>query len=115
MDTQETNNKHDQAMEYAGLADLAKQRGDREGAQELYLQAFEIESDVASELVDSTVEPSRSIIHRSAASLAIECSKFREAEKLISTALAGEPPFEIAQELRDLLWEILPVLREKVS
>lgn len=115
MKSQKINDVHDKAMEYAGLADIANQRGDQFEAQELYYQAYKLEHEVASQLANSTIEPSRSIIHRSAASLAIECSEYREAEKLIATALAGDPPLEIVQELRDLLWEILPVLRENVS
>lgn len=107
--------KHDKAMEYAGLAELAKQRGHNSEADKLYLQAYELESRIALQLANSTIEPSRSIIHRSAASLAIECGKYREAEKLISVALAGEPPAEIVRDLRDLLWQILPVLRDKVG
>ena len=48
-------------------------------------------------------EPSRSVLLRSAASLAFECHELREAERLASQALGGEPPSEIAQELRELL------------
>jgi len=47
-------------------------------------------------------EPTISVLFRSAASLAMCCNKNREAEKLINLALSGEPPFEIAEELRDL-------------
>ena len=42
----------------------------------------------------------------SAASLALECGDYREAERLIAVALSGEPPDEIAEELRDLLDEV---------
>ena len=48
-------------------------------------------------------EPTRSVLHRSAASLAVECLQLREAERLIGRALAGNPPPDIADELRDLL------------
>ena len=41
--------------------------------------------------------------YRSAASLALQCQQFREAERLIATALSGNPPVEIAEELRELL------------
>jgi hypothetical protein len=43
------------------------------------------------------------VLHRSAASLAVECFQLREAERLIGRALAGNPPPDIADELRDLL------------
>lgn len=48
-------------------------------------------------------EPTRSVFYRSAASLALQCEEFRETERLIATALSGNPPNEIAEELRDLL------------
>jgi hypothetical protein len=37
--------------------------------------------------------------------LAVECSQLREAERLIGRALSGNPPDDIANELRDLLLE----------
>ena len=47
-------------------------------------------------------EPTRSVLHRSAASLAFRCGEYREAERLIARALLGNPPEEIADELRRL-------------
>ena len=41
-------------------------------------------------------EPIRSVLHRSAAMLAVECSQLREAERLIGRALSGNPPDDIA-------------------
>jgi hypothetical protein len=38
-----------------------------------------------------------------ASSLAVECCQLREAERLIGRALSGNPPPDIADELRDLL------------
>ena len=52
---------------------------------------------------DLAAEPSRSILLRSAASLALDCREHREAERLIAIALSGDPPLEIGDELRDLL------------
>jgi hypothetical protein len=43
------------------------------------------------------------VLHRSAASLAVDCLQLREAERLIGRALAGNPPPDIDDELRDLL------------
>ena len=62
----------------------------------------------AAELVRDNLaaEPTRAVLYRSAASLAIDCGEYREAERLIATALAGNPPEEIAQELRDLLLQL---------
>ena len=63
------NTQHDKAMEYAGLADLARQQGKSAEADELYTKAYELEQELATQLADSDIEPSRSIIFRSAASL----------------------------------------------
>ena len=45
----------------------------------------------------------RSILFRSAASLAMDCGKLGDAERLIAGGLSGHPPEEIAEELRQLL------------
>jgi hypothetical protein len=62
---------------------------------------------------DLSAEPTRSVLHRSAAALAVECGEAREAERLIAVALAGNPPEEIAEELRDLWQELRPNLRKQ--
>jgi hypothetical protein len=61
------------------------------------------------------LEPTRSILHRSAAVLAIECAELREAEWLIGRALAGNPPDDIANELRDLLLEEIYSQRQAIG
>ena len=38
--------------------------------------------------------------------MALDCGREREAERLIATALSGNPPGEIAEELRDLLEQV---------
>ncbi|MDR1341641.1 MAG: hypothetical protein LBK18_00110 [Prevotellaceae bacterium] len=95
---------HNKSMELAGLADLRKMEGNKVEAMSLYEQSYSLEYDVAMNAYKEQVgEPSVSVLLRSAASLAISCKKLREAEKLIALALSGEPPFEIAEELRNLL------------
>jgi hypothetical protein len=49
-------------------------------------------------------EPTRSVLFRSAATLALRCGELREAEKLASIGLSGHPPDEIADELREV-WD----------
>jgi hypothetical protein len=51
-------------------------------------------------------EPTRSVLHRSAANLAVNCGELTAAERLIATALSGNPPSEIAEELKDLFIQI---------
>ena len=50
------------------------------------------------------IEPTHSVLHRSAAWLALDCGNPRLAEKFAAAGLAEEPPDEIAEELRDV-WE----------
>ena len=101
------NDLHDEAMEFSDQAFFAKRKGDLASAIEFSRQAMELETQAAEMLKDDlNEEPSRSVLYRSAASMAMSCEEYRQAEKLIATALAGNPPEEIAEELRDLLEEV---------
>ena len=98
---------HEQAMDFADQAFIARRRGNSELADKLSRKAFELEA-AAAHLVrdDLTSEPTRSVLYRSAASLAMDCGEVRQAERLIAIALAGNPQPEIAEELRDLLEQV---------
>jgi len=99
----EINALHSQAMDAAGRAFHADIHGDYAIAETLFQEAFELERRAAMLLVDTQTEPTRSVLLRSAASLALDCHEFREAERLIAIGLAGNPPVPISDELRDLL------------
>lgn len=95
---------HQRAMVFAQDAYAARMQGRLKIAARLTRKAYDLEkkaADLVAPLLD--VEPTRSILHRSAATLALECQEIREAEKLVAAGLAGDPPEEIAEELRDLL------------
>jgi hypothetical protein len=99
--------KHTTAMDLAEAAFTAKLRGDLEQASQLTRQAFDNEQAAAALIAHQLdAEPTRSILHRSAATLAIDCGEFKAAERLITTALSGNPPQEIAEELKDLFIQI---------
>jgi hypothetical protein len=99
---------HDEAMDLAEAAVLAGIRGDRNEVFELWHRAFEREKEAAEcSAGDPSLEPTRSVLHRSAASMAIRCGELKEAERLIAVALSGDPPREIADELRYLFEEVL--------
>ena len=101
------NELHDKAMEFSDEAFFAKRKGEKALAKKLNRQALELERQAAEMLKDKLdEEPSRSVLYRSAASMAMSCEEYRQAEKLIATALAGNPPEEVAEELRDLLEEV---------
>lgn len=94
---------HRQAMELADEAADARRRGLDDNYLRLSLEALEKEAAAAMMLEHSyDLEPTRSVLFRSAASLALDIRDFRRAEQLIAAALRGSPPSEIAEELRDL-------------
>ncbi len=98
---------HNQAMDLAEAAFLAKLQGNLEQSNQLTQQAFEKETQAAALIANQIdAEPTRSVLHRSAASLAIECEDYQTAERLIVTALSGNPPQEIVAELKDLFIQI---------
>ena len=95
---------HREAMDLADQAEAAQRRKARDEATQLFRQAFERERAAAVLLVnDFDAEPTRSVLLRSAASLALDCQEYREAERLIAAALWGNPPAELYDELRELL------------
>ncbi len=93
-------------MEHSDLADFAERCGDAEKSQELRASAFRLEEQAAQSVAENfKLEPTRSVLHRSAAWLAIGCGKHREAVQLANRGLAGQPPAGIADELREALRE----------
>jgi hypothetical protein len=103
----EVKSLHRLAMEKTDLALAAKLKGDSEQALIFFKEAFQLEANAANALAtEDAAEPTRSVLFRSAASLALDCNFLTEAEKLICTALVGNPPYEIAEELRDLLEQV---------
>jgi len=98
---------HREAMDLAELAQVAKLKGEMEQFNHLLRQAFTQELNAAALIANHwESEPTRSVLHRSAASLAIECGEFNIPNRLIATALSGNPPAEIAEELQDLFIQI---------
>jgi hypothetical protein len=107
---------HHEAMELVDRALLARQNGNHDQATQLIRSAFDREKTAARLTADQLdLEPTRSVLHRSAATLALECNELREAERLISRALSGFPPIAIAEELRNLLIEEIYSHREQIS
>jgi hypothetical protein len=98
---------HRQAMEQTDLAHAARRQGDEVLALRYFRNAYELEAQAAAAFASRLdAEPTRSVLFRSAATLALDAKLLPEAEKLVCTALSGNPPEEIADELRDLLEQI---------
>ena len=75
---------HREAMELVDQAVLARQSGDAEAVIKFSRAAFAKER-AAADLVANQfdLEPTRSVLHHSAAVFAIECAELRDAERLI--------------------------------
>jgi hypothetical protein len=98
---------HRKAMDLVDRARAEKARGESRHAEESLRDAFENEREAALLVVkEEGSEPTRSVLCRSAASLALQVDEIREAERLISLGLAGNPPEDIAEELLELRKEL---------
>jgi Flp pilus assembly protein TadD len=96
---------HHRAMETADLAEQARHSGNEDNARNLFEQALKLETDAA-RLVASDLEPTRSILFRSAASLALDCGHYADADALIREARLGHPSPGIIQDLAEIEIEI---------
>lgn len=90
-------------MEHLDCAAAAARVGDaKESARQLE-SAYRLEREAALRSVSLDVaEPTRSVLLRSAATLAHRSGDLREAERLVGIGLSGNPPDDIAVELRHL-------------
>lgn len=101
------NELHVKAVDLAEEAFLLKKSGKLEEAKQIFLEALIIEEKAAFMLPpEADSEPTRSIIFRSAASLAFNSGDLEKADWLIANGLAGYPPFVIAEELKNLYEEV---------
>ena len=93
---------HRQAMNLAAQGFVAQMSSTPESAVPLFAQALELELATIRQL-KAPVEPTWSVLHRSADWMAVHCGQHDTAIRLATTALAGNPPADIADELRTLL------------
>jgi hypothetical protein len=90
-------------MTLAQEAIMARVRKNENKAQMLYKQSFDLEREAAyiyAERFDK--EPIRSILYRSAASLAIECHLYQEADLLIQQGQTSDTPIDVVEEFQEL-------------
>ncbi len=100
------NGLHREAMELSDRSFVARRYGDRENYLRYTRLALEKEAAAADLMADEHIEPTRSVLHRSAATLAWRCEEYGRAKRLIYRALGGNPPTDIEFELNDLLGDI---------
>jgi hypothetical protein len=96
---------HSEAMEAFDEYEQSKRAGQTRAAYAAIRRAMDLEIEAVGSLEDDD-EPTRSVLLRSAASLALEAGESIKALQLISQALGGNPPTEIKQELLDLLMQV---------
>ena len=107
---------HDKAMECVDFAMSARRRGDEEESRRLYREAFALENEGIAALEErERLEPWFSVLHRSAAWLALNGDLPREAERIAAKALAQDPHPAVADELRDVLEQAIARLRTPVA
>lgn len=110
-----TDELHTEAMNFAEEAFILKRKGSVSEADELFKKALFLEQQAAEQLsLSEASEPSRSILYRSAASLAFNTKEYDLSERLIAMGLSGYPPNDIKEELK-ILYEDVNFLRHLKS
>ena len=94
---------HEKAMSLYEDSLAAKYIGADEKRLAFLKKAFELEKEAACLLKDKyDLEPTRSKLFASSATMAYQLSNYRESEKMVAWGLAGNPPLDVLEELRDL-------------
>lgn len=98
-----TRELHHKAMELFESALLIARDGNRARAIELMREALQMEAAAADSIASNyALEPTRSVLHRSAASIALKLSDSRKAMLYVQAGLQGNPPGELREELETL-------------
>lgn len=106
MTDQELQKLHRIAMDNAELAIVALRQGDISRYRKFSAQAFTYEKQAALQFYERQIEPTRSVLFRSAGYIALDNADFIEAQKFYEYAKEGNPPAEIEDELEGLKVEI---------
>jgi hypothetical protein len=103
---------HKEAMAKYKLANAALANHDLVGYRNMLEDAYILEKRAAQLLTDDyESEPTRSVLFRSAASMAIEAGAYSDAIDLLKTALNGN----VYDEIKEEVFELLETINEKVS
>ncbi len=110
------NQLHEQAMDLAEKAFLARQKGDKITFIRLSKEAFLLEKAAAMYLKDKLeTEPSRSILFKSAAFLAFDAQEYQSCRDMITYTLLGKPDSIIKAEMKALFLEVDAILQKVPS
>ena len=94
------NKLHDDAMVLCDQAMEARRHGLATKAIRIFRVALGWEKIAA---MSASIEPTRSVLFRSAAEIALDCQDPAEASRLARMGFDGNPPPEIVEELLDVL------------
>ncbi|WP_225033817.1 hypothetical protein [Paraburkholderia sp. XV] len=98
---------HRQAMEHADAALYFQSHGDEARFLAETLLALDLEERAAGMLpCAESSEPTRTVLLRSAATLALRSKQLRRAERLVAQALLGFGPEALLEEVRDVLEQV---------
>jgi hypothetical protein len=104
----DTRELHDSAMDLFEQGLLAARAGNSDESRRLFNQALENEAAAADSVAaDYQLEPTRSILHRSAASMALRIGDVQKAKRYVDAGLAGNAPEDIRAELTALREQVL--------
>lgn len=105
---------HNKAIEFADEALLAKRRGNLKLASSFYEKAYYLERKAALSTIvtDDQSQLYRSILLRSAATLAMKNGLLSDGENLVQVALTTNPHPAILPELEEILKEISNLKKE---
>ncbi len=98
---------HNQAMDIAEKAFIQLNNGNEEIAKSLFHQAYLLEKEAAFSLMKNTSDAlAKTILLKSAASLAHNCDNFFDSREHIKQALNCNPPENLEHELNEMLAEM---------
>jgi hypothetical protein len=98
-----TRELHERAMKLFEASVIARYSEDEGRVRSLLAQAMKLECAAADTVAeDRALEPTRSLLHRSAASIALQNFDTATARRYVNAGLEGDPPDEIKSELEKL-------------
>jgi hypothetical protein len=98
---------HREAMALVDEAMVSRAQGDEGTYRERIRAAFRLEKQAAERAFEAGAEPARSVLLRSAATLALDCGEVAQAITLVQKGLRGSPPPALERELQGALLRAL--------
>jgi len=110
-----TRELHERAMELFEASLLARHAEDEGRMNRFLAQALKLECEAADTVADDyALEPTRSLLHRSAAAMALSSFDTKTARRYVKAAFEGKPPTEVGSELQ-ILSEQITILEAEVK